>query len=44
MPYECEQTVANTCESITNNANGLRIFIFIYLFIFFVVDIFLRMH
>ena len=27
MPYECEQTVANTCESITNKANGLRFFL-----------------
>ena len=27
MSYECEQTVANTCESITNKANGLRFFL-----------------
>ena len=27
MPYEREQTVANTCESIMNKANGLRFFL-----------------
>ena len=28
IPYECEQTVANTCKSITNKANRLRFFFF----------------
>ena len=34
MPYECEQTVAKTCESITNKANGLR-FLLLFFFTFF---------